>query len=87
MCVCVCACVSVIAGARLRGVLAQTCLTVLLRPVAHISRVGQNRICTPYMTAYLMIFLPKIPYIHRIYMVLANPTHESQHSSTEYIHC
>jgi hypothetical protein len=38
-------------------------------------RVGQNRIYTPYMTIYLMISLPKIPYIHRIYMVLANPNH------------
>jgi len=36
-------------------------------------RVGQNRIYTPYMTVYLMISLPNIPYIHRIYMVLANP--------------
>jgi hypothetical protein len=33
-------------------------------------RVGQNRIYTPYMTVYLVISLPKIPYIHRIYMVL-----------------
>jgi len=40
-----------------------------------ISRVGQNRIYTPYMTVYLVISLPKIPYIHRIYMVLANPTY------------
>jgi len=31
------------------------------------SRVGQNRIYTPYMTVYLMISLTKIPYIHRIY--------------------
>jgi len=38
------------------------------------SKVGQNRIYKPYMTVYLVIFLPKIPYIHRIYMVLANPT-------------
>ena len=38
-----------------------------------ICRVGQNRIYTPYMTVYLVISLPKIPYIHRIYMVLANP--------------
>jgi hypothetical protein len=30
---------------------------------------------TPYMTVYLMISLPEIPYIHRIHMVLANPTH------------
>jgi hypothetical protein len=29
-------------------------------------RVGQNRIYTPYMTVYLVISLPKIPYIHRI---------------------
>ena len=36
-------------------------------------RVGQNRIYTPYMTVYLVISLPKLPYIHRIYMVLANP--------------
>jgi hypothetical protein len=38
-------------------------------------RVGQNRIYTPYMTVYLVISLPKIPYIHRIYMVLANPSY------------
>jgi len=36
-------------------------------------RVGQNRIYTPYMTVYLVITLPEIPYMHRIYMVLANP--------------
>jgi hypothetical protein len=40
-----------------------------------IRRVGQNRIYTPYMTVYLVISLPKMPYIHRIYMVLANPSH------------
>jgi len=27
------------------------------------------------MTVYLVISLPKIPYTHRIYMVLANPTY------------
>jgi hypothetical protein len=27
------------------------------------------------MTVYLVISLPKIPYMHRIYMVLANPRH------------
>jgi len=41
----------------------------------YICRVGQNRIYTPYITVYLMISLPKIPYIYRIYMVLANPIH------------
>jgi hypothetical protein len=43
---------------------------------SHISRVsqnciywvGQNRIYAPYMTVYLVISLPKIPYIHRIYI-------------------
>jgi hypothetical protein len=29
-------------------------------------RVGQNRIFTPYMTVYMVIFLPKIPYTHPI---------------------
>ena len=29
-------------------------------------RVGQNRICTPYMAVYVVVFLPKAPYIHCI---------------------
>ena len=33
----------------------------------HICRVGQNRIYTPYMTVYLVISLPKIPYVPYIY--------------------
>jgi len=33
----------------------------------YVFMVGQNRICTLYMTVYLMISLPKIPYVHRIY--------------------
>jgi len=39
-------------------------------------RVGQNRKYTPYLTVYVVVFLPGIPYIHRIYiyMVLANPS-------------
>jgi len=41
--------------------------------MCYIIRVGQNRIYTPYMTIYLVISLPIIPYTHRIYMVLANP--------------
>ena len=36
-------------------------------------RDDQNQICTPCMTVYLVIYLPKTPYIHRIYMVLASP--------------
>jgi hypothetical protein len=38
-------------------------------------RVGQHRIYTPCMSVYLVIYLPKVPYMHHIYMVLANPTH------------
>jgi hypothetical protein len=45
------------------------------RGTCPVPRVGQNRIYTPYMTVYLVIFLPKIPYIHRICRVLANPTY------------
>ena len=41
-----------------------------------LDRVGQSRIYTPYMTVYLVISLPKIPYVNRIYMVLANPAFE-----------
>jgi hypothetical protein len=37
-------------------------------------RVGQNHIYTPYLTVHLVICLPKKPYTHRIYMVMANPT-------------
>ena len=38
-----------------------------------IPRVGQNRIYTYIYTVYLVVSKPKIPYVHRIYMVLANP--------------
>jgi len=38
-------------------------------------RVGQNRVYTPYMTVYLVISRPNEPYIHRLYTVLANPSH------------
>jgi hypothetical protein len=41
----------------------------------HICRVGQNRIYTYIYTVYLVIFKPKILYVRRIYMVLANPTY------------
>jgi hypothetical protein len=49
--------------------------SVLLFSSYLISRVGQNRICTYIYSVYLVISKPKIPYVHRIYMVLANPTH------------
>ena len=41
------------------------------------SRIGLNRICTPYMTVYLVISLPKTPYMHRIWTVLANSNKET----------
>jgi hypothetical protein len=34
------------------------------------SRAGQNRIYAPYMTVYLVISLPKLPYTHRIYNMI-----------------
>jgi hypothetical protein len=39
-------------------------------------RVGQDCIYTPYMIVYLAIFLPKITYIQRMYIVLASPIHD-----------
>jgi len=41
--------------------------------LGQMARVGQNRIYTPYTTVHMVISLQKIPYMHRIYMVLANP--------------
>ena len=58
------------------------CMSVW-RDAAPLFRVGQNRIYTPYMTVYLVISLPKIPYIHRIYMVFANPTNEVELATKE----
>ena len=49
-------------------------------------RVGQNRICAPYMTLYLVISLPKIPYIHRIYIpyIWSWPTLEMPDGKTSH---
>ena len=41
----------------------------------HMARVGQNRVYAPYLTVCLVISLPEILHIHRIYVVLANPTY------------
>jgi hypothetical protein len=41
----------------------------------HVCRVGQIRIYAPYMTVCFSISLPKVPYIHCIYMLKANSTH------------
>jgi hypothetical protein len=45
-----------------------------ITPFSLLCRVGQTRIYSPYMTVCSVISLPKTLYIHRIYMVLANPT-------------
>ena len=51
------------------------------------SRVGHNIyiyiIYMPYMTVCFLFSQPKIPYIHRIFMVLANPTHVLNHHWTQ----
>jgi len=44
----------------------------------HMIRVRQTRTYAPYMTVYLVISLPRIPYVHHVYMVLANPIHMSR---------
>jgi len=45
------------------------------RSVVDLRRIGQNGIHAPNMTVYLVISLPKLPYTHRIYMILANAIH------------
>jgi len=47
-------------------------------------RVGQNRIYALYMTVYMVISLPNIPYTHRIYVVLANPNYRGLHLAMLY---
>jgi hypothetical protein len=39
------------------------------------------------MTVYLVISLPTIPYIHRIYMVLANPMYVSKSVCVNFCAC
>ena len=51
------------------------CAEIYAACIHYIRWVGQNLKYSPYMTVYLVISLPKLPYIHRIYMVLANPIH------------
>jgi hypothetical protein len=77
VCVCVCVCVMMVC---LVSVCEKTFWEIRLNLGEHvwiILRVGQNRIYAPCMTVYLVISLPTLPYIHCIYMVLANPTHSS----------
>jgi hypothetical protein len=45
--------------------LSEVCILEMLQWVSVLMcRVGQNRIYTPYMTVYLVISLPNIPYIY-----------------------
>jgi hypothetical protein len=59
VCVCVCACV---------------CMCVCVRTI-YVRLARTAYMYTPYVTVYLVISLPNMPYIHRMYinMVLANP--------------
>jgi len=36
--------------------------------LCRMSRAGQNRMYTPYMTVCMVISLPKILYMHRVYL-------------------
>jgi hypothetical protein len=44
-------------------------------------RVGQNRTYT-YIPVYMVISKPKVPYVHCVYVVLANPKHASTASKS-----
>jgi hypothetical protein len=63
------------------------CTTLRCHTQAHILRIGHNRIYI--YTIYDLIFgdfpVPKIPYLHRIDMVLANPTQFSPHGKSERV--
>jgi hypothetical protein len=48
-------------------------------------RVGQNRIYTPYVTVCLVIPLPELQYIRRIYMVLAHPRYVIKIASSSMV--
>ena len=43
-----------------------------IRMVIYMNKVGQNRIYKPYLIVCLVISPPKIPYTHRVHMVLAS---------------
>jgi len=49
----------------------------MLHTTREMTRVGQNRICTLFMTVHMVASLPKMLYIHCIYMVLVNPRNDS----------
>ena len=51
------------------------------------SRVGQNRIYALYMTVYLVIPSPKLPFIHCVNLVMANPINASLLSAKALKQC
>ena len=53
----------------------------LMLPQRLIIKVGQNRVYTPYMTVCMVISLPKILYIHRIYLQMYGAAATSQYQS------
>jgi hypothetical protein len=64
--------------AHLLSKLSRDMHTCMLHTIIHtmlnmVCRVGQNRLHAPYIAAYLVIFLPRIPNVPRLYMVPANP--------------
>jgi hypothetical protein len=65
---CVCRYADVMVHRLLAAVLQLEALPETARDRSVLHRVGQNRIFTPYMTVYFLISLPRIPYIHRIYI-------------------
>jgi len=78
VCVCVCVCVYVCVCEYVDQKWARRELRIVwcgICSIYYIYMVGQNRVHAPYMTVYLVIPLPNIPYIHHIYMVMANPTY------------
>ena len=90
MCVCVCSCVCrgrggvpLIQKGLCISFSVSACKSFSMRACKHehskqqVSRVGQHRIYTPYMTVCKEISLPKKLYIHRTYITLPSSTSEA----------
>jgi drug/metabolite transporter superfamily protein YnfA len=52
----------------IRGGVFAICLLFFHGIPTLVFRVGQNRICTPYMTVYMVISLLDLPYVHHVYV-------------------
>ena len=64
VCLCVCVCLNVPTPRTAANVLPDFTTGSEKFCFSAIGRVGQNRIYMPYMAVYLVISLPKIPYIY-----------------------